>query len=561
MNPQTIRQLLEEKVSQAAGLPAEILIPPDPKLGDYASNIAFVLGKKENKKPVEVAEDLKSKLDVSELVTVEVSPNGFLNFYLKPEFLQQQLLEISKNLEYGKNKQFDGKTVMIEYTDPNPFKLFHIGHLMPNIIGESLARLYEISGAKVLRVNYQGDVGLHVAKTVWAILKVKLPFKLDPNANVSDVITLLGNAYTLGNEAYESGDETAKQEIESTNKAIYEKSDPKINEIYDFGKEMSLKYFETIYQKLGTKFDYNFFESEMAPIGLTVVKNNPEIFKESNGAMVFEGEPYGLHTRVFVNSKGLPTYEAKELGLNKFKFETYHPDTSIIVTGNEINDYFRVLLKVMELTMPEVAKNTKHLGHGMLRLTTGKMSSRKGNIITADSLIAQTKERLPDSTPEENKEKIAIGAIKYSILRQTIGQDIIFDFAKSLSISGDAGPYLQYTYARLNNIVSKAGVTNLNPDITTLVENAEKTAMKQVLEFPESIQESIQRTDPHYVTSYLYSLAAVANQFYEKVHVLNPPAGGENSARRDARLVLIKTVARILKDGLALLGIETLDRI
>ena len=335
---------------------------------------------------------------------------------------------------------------MVEFTDPNPFKLFHIGHLMSNTIGESIARLYEALGARVLRVNWQGDVGIHIAMAVWAIKAGKVGNIPADDAPIMDRVNYLGRAYTAGSLAYRDGGPKIKAEIEAVNAEIYAKDNSEVVEIYNKGKTWSLDYFEEIYKRLGTKFDHYFFESEIGPIGLEIVKQNPEVFKESEGAIVFKGEEYGLHTRVFVNSKGLPVYEAKELGLNKTKFDLYHPELSIIITGNEINEYFKVLLKVMSLIMPEVAEKTRHIGHGMMRLTTGKMSSRTGDVVTADALIEQTKAKLKDKesvkpllTRKNGKtppRPSPSGAIKYSILKQSPGKDIVFDFEKSLAIKG-----------------------------------------------------------------------------------------------------------------------------
>src|SRR5690606_17532830 len=252
----------------------------------------------------------------------------------------------------------------------------------------------------------------------------------------------LGKAYVIGNEAYES-DTEAKKEIEAINKKIYDGSDDAVNTVYEEGREESLKYFEEIYKRLNASFDYYFFESETAPIGKKIVEENMgTVFEMSDGAVVFKAETRdpSLHTRVFVNSKGVPTYEAKDLGNAKNKYDHYPYDLSVIVTGNEIKDYFRVVLAAMKEVLPDLAKKTKHLSHGMLRLSTGKMSSRTGNIITAEELIEQVKEKV------KGEEEVAIGAIKYMILRQAIGSDIIFDIEKSVSTEGDSGVYLQYAY-------------------------------------------------------------------------------------------------------------------
>ena len=517
--------MLKQKIeNKFPGTDFDILVPPNPKMGDYSTNLAFAIAEARNKteNPEEIAEklvaELKQDRDLADIFEkIEAVKPGFINFYFSDDFLRSKLGEISKDKKYGFDKTMKGKTVMVEYTDPNPFKLFHIGHLMSNTIGEAIARLYEAAGAKVLRANYQGDVGLHVAKTIWGMeSKIKNPRKGQwpsglywqkskiknlEKKSLSEKIQFMGESYTEGSRAYEEN-QNAKEEVEEINNKIYDRSDGEINELYDRSKKWSLEYFEEIYKKLGTKFDRYFFESEAAYDGLSIIEKHPDVFVESGGAKVFRGEEYGLHTRVFVSSKRLPTYEAKELGVNKKKFEKDNPDLSIIVTGNEINEYFKVLLKVMELIMPEVAARTKHISHGMLRLPGGKMSSRTGEVITADSLIEQVKSRLPDSgnddtnpplraagiafddarpegygplrqssPPEarlakggseasETKEKIAIGAIKYSILKQSPGHDIIFDFEKSLSIKGDSAPYLQYTYARLFNILIKSEQAN-----------------------------------------------------------------------------------------------------
>lgn len=542
----------------------DILIPPDEKLGDYSINLAFVLAKKDKKSPKEVGEELVTKFlqdkDLQKYFSkIELAGGGFINFYLKTDFLLEQLKEIHDNKNYGFNETMEDKTVMVEYTDPNPFKLFHIGHLMSNTIGEAIARLYEASGAKVLRVNYQGDVGLHVAKAVWGMKYGGKELSKDNNT-IAEKMEFLGDSYVFGVTYFgpKEGDLEHKKDIEKINKKIYERSDDEINKLYDLGKKWSLEYFETIYKRLGTQFYHYFFESETAQEGLKIINANKKIFTESNGALIFKGEDYGLHNRVFINSQGLPTYEAKELGLNKKKFDEHNPDLSIIITGNEINDYFKVLLKVMELTMPEVAQKTRHIGHGMLRLPTGKMSSRTGDVITADYLIEQTKERLPES--ENNiKEKIAIGAIKYSILKQSPGHDIVFDFEKSLSIKGDSAPYLQYAYARLNNIVNKADsykpLKAIKPGY--LSEAVELSLARNILRFPDVVQASGQELAPQQLILYVHDLAVAANRFYEEVRVLED----ENQDRRNARLMLVETTANIIKRGLNLLGIEALERV
>ncbi len=544
-----IKDIIKNLVAQAIERSAEDIQVEKPKNGqaDYAVNV-FAMAKKENKNPQEIATSLAKKLSStksSEIERVEAA-GGYVNFYLNSGYLQKELSRISKEEHYGLNDSLNRKTIMVEYTDPNPFKLFHIGHLMSNTIGEAISRLYQASGAHVLRVNYQGDVGLHIAMAVWG-LKQGL---------------VLDQAYAAGAKAY-AEDEKAKEEITEINEKIYKKSDPEIIQLYENGRKESLEYFEKEYQRLGTKFDHYFFESEVAEEGLQIVKAHPDIFVPGDsGAIVFKGEDYGLHTRVFVNSKGLPTYEAKELALNKKKFEEFHPDLSVIVTANEINEYFKVLLKAMSLIVPEVADKTKHVGHGVMRLPSGKMSSRTGDVVTADSLIEQTKEKFKEKENREvpiddaTREAVAIGAIKYTILKQSPGKDIVFDFDTSLAVKGDSAPYVQYTHARLKAILAKAGEAD-EGDVSQLTEESELALLKHFLEFPDTVKESADLLAPQKVALYAFQLADLANNFYEKVHVLDD----ENSGRKSARLMLIQTTAQILTRAFDILGIKTPERI
>ena len=511
--------------------------------GDYSTNVAMAYAKELHKKPMDLAEEIKTHLEASlpsGVVRVEVVAPGFINFFFDSDYF-------AKNISRPIEKILKGQKVVIEYTDPNPFKEFHIGHLMPNVIGESISRVIEANGAEVKRANYQGDVGLHVAKAVWAMKK-----GID-----------LKDAYASGYKAYEE-DVTAKQEIIDINKKIYDKSDKEINEIYENGRKKSLLYFEVLYKKFGTKFDFYFFESEVAEFGKeTVEKNIGKIFEKSDGAIVFKGENYDkkLHTRVFITKEGLPTYEAKELGLSKIKYNKYPYNVSVIVTGNEINEYFKVLLKAMSLVFPDLASKTKHLSHGMMRLPEGKMSSRTGNIISAENLINQVKEKITSSHKIDNAtaEVIAIGAIKFTILRQAIGGDIIFDFDKSISFEGDSGPYLQYSTVRANSLLKKAtererGSTEASrPNVP---ENWQTTNLERLLErFPSVVARAGTEYAPHHIVTYLVDLAGEFNSFYASHKIIDP-----EDPTSPYRLALTDAFSQVMTTGLNLLGIRVPEK-
>ena len=572
----TIENILRDVVGNETDF--QVSVPEFEKLGHYSTNIALRLAKIRGENPVALAEKITREIHAANpsfFERVEAAPPGFVNFWISKNEIQKEFSEIAKNGGYGTSESMKGKTVMIEYTDPNPFKLFHIGHLMSNAIGESIARLHEVAGARVIRVNYQGDIGLHVAKAIWAVIKLDESVqKMHPDSTPEKIVydwedLVNGKAYRMGNDAYER-DQKVKAEVIEINKKLYEKSDNYLNQRYLKGREESLKHLRELYKRLGTKFNHDFFESEVADDGIKIVAEHPDIFVKSDGAVVFRGEDHNLHTRVFVNTQGLPTYEAKELGVNKKKFELYHPDFSIIVTGNEVNDYFRVLLKAMELVLPEIASRTRHIGHGMLRLPTGKMSSRTGTVITAEEFIEQAKHAIKDrenaesdlnaSEREASREAIAIGAIKYSILKQSIGQDIVFDFEKSLSVKGDSGPYLQYTYARLRSILRKSKVEGHKLSVgeqECLEAEAELSLIRKLIELPDVIETSVEELSSSFIAKYLHDLANLANRFYESTPVMKE----ENDDRRRARLVLVEIAARILKEGLGLLGISAPERV
>lgn len=547
--------------------------PDDISHGDYATNVAMVLGKKLGKNPKDLAGEIAealNKVPGNMFEKVEVAGPGFINFYLSKEFFKEALSYIiDKGDEFGKGEHAKGMKVMVEHTDPNPFKEFHIGHLMPNVIGSAIARIFEWNGAEVKQANYQGDKGLHVAKAVYVFADfLESVRETSPKSKIEDIQfawpeLVRGMAYASGNKYYEERSDV-KAWITEINKQIYDESNEDINYIYRKGKKESLAYFEEIYKKLGAKFDYYFFESETAQVGKKIVEENiGKVFEESDGAVVFKGENFNpsLHTRVFINSQGIPTYEAKDLGNAKSKFDKYPYDLSVVVTGNEIKDYFRVVLEAMKQVLPELAKKTKHLPHGMLRLTTGKMSSRTGDVITAESLIEDVSERVmrvmerADKTSgpalsKEVAEMVAIGAIKYMVLRSNIGSDIIFDFEKSVSTEGDSGVYLQYAHARANSIMEKAGKRG-----SVEVERVATHNIERILHrFPEIIERAGTEYSPSYITTYITELAGSFNNFYANEPVLT------DSPQSAYRLAIVEAFKTVMKNGLTVLGIPAPER-
>jgi arginyl-tRNA synthetase len=553
MKAEDIKKIINKAVKKA-GFPVSDFSVEQPKVaghGDYSSNVALVISKQAQKNPLEVAKEIAGAVDKKTFQKIEVAPPGFINFYLPAEEFVATVKEILKEKDdFGKNILLKNKKIIIEYTDPNILKEFHIGHLMPNVIGESLSRIFEFNSAKIKRANYQSDVGLGIAKAVWGKME-------KPGASWQD-------AYVFGNASYEK-DENTKQEIKEINSHIFNHDDKKIDSIYYQGRTISLDYFETIYQKLGTKFDYYFFESEVAGLGKEIVeKNIGNVFeKGENGAIIFKGEKFGLHTRVFVNAEGLPTYEAKELALAKIKYGKFAYDESVVVTGNEINEYFKVLLAAMGEIFPELAKKTKHIGHGMMRLPEGKMSSRTGKVITFESLLEKVEElvaekikdrNLPEKEKKEITEKVAIGALKYSILKQSIGKDIIYDFEKSVNFQGDSGPYLQYSLARALSVLQKAEAEHIKPSLKKMPDQASDLE-KKLHYFSETVEKAGKQLEPHIIVLYLTELASAFNHYYAENKIVDT-ADGLSSYK----VALTGAFAQVMKNGLWLLGIHYVER-
>ncbi|MBI2630701.1 arginine--tRNA ligase [Candidatus Nomurabacteria bacterium] len=564
---QKIKNLIKDALKNLNIEVSNILLehPEDLTYGDYSTNVALAIAKNIGEKPKHLAEKIAKELKRlnidATIEKFEVAGAGFINFYLSRKFFSGSVEEIlNKGFDVGKNKILAGKKIMVEYTDPNPFKPFHIGHLMTNAIGESLARILEHSGADISRANYYGDVGLHVAKAIYGLLKdTDLQNKAGSH---NEQASNIGKAYVLGAEVYESND-FAKKEIDEINKKIYARSNKEINDIYDWGYKVTMEAFEDLYKMLGTKFDFYFPESQMAPIGEDIVRANiGKIFDESDGAIVFKAEKYDpkLHTRVFITSQGLPTYETKEFGLTEEKFKTNPSmNLSITVTANEQADYMKVVIKAISLINPEHEKKMLHITHGMMRLEGGKMSSRRGNVITGESLIRDTialvKEKMDTRNldeAEKNKiaEAVSVAAIKYSILRSQIGSGIVYDVEKSVSIEGDSGPYLQYSYARANSVLEKAQKQNILPDFEKLPEEIFEIE-KLLYRFPKVVLRSSSLYEPHHIANYLIEIARAYNSFYGNNLIVS-----KDDPISSYKVALTYAFTFVMKTGLYLLGIE-----
>lgn len=528
------------------------LTRPDAEFGDFSTNISLKLSRELGKKPRDIAENIAKKLQESEHFTsVSVAGPGFINMTIA----DHSLLEIW-SLETPQT--MTRKTVVVEYSDPNPFKVLHAGHLYTSVMGDAIANLFESAGATVHRVNFGGDVGLHVGKTMWAMLQNldgENPEKL--NEIVADQrAEWMANCYVVGTQAYAT-DESAKLEITALNKRVYQLHTNNDHEsafahIYWTTRQWSYDYFDSFYERIGSHFEKYYPESQTAERGLREVRAQiGEVFAESDGAVVFAGEAFGLHTRVFINREGLPTYETKDVGLVFTKYDDYHFDRSIIITANEQEQYMAVVLKAIEQFAPDLAHATTHLTHGMVKLAGGvKMSSRLGNFLRAVDVLdaARTAQHAQNGTDDE---RISLGAIKYAFLKQRMGGDLVYQPDESVSLQGNSGPYLQYAYARAHSILEKVTAP---AELATELDQYERALARQLSEYPDVLARSIDDMMPHHVCTYLYSLAQTFNRFYEHSHVVGDP-------REGTRRLLVERYAQTLAAGLKLLNIATPEKI
>ena len=532
--------------------------PSELSHGDYACNVAMVAAQTLSKNPRELAEEIVSKLEgeIEYVEKIEVAGPGFINFYLHRDFFAEETSRVLKQGDtWGRNESLKGQKVLVEYTDPNPFKEFHVGHLFTNSVGESISRLIEFSGADTKRLCYQGDVGMHVAHALWGMQQLGMTPRSGFTARD------LGVAYAKGATAYKE-DKTAQEEIKILNKKVYERTDEEVNALYDAGREVSLAYFESIYETIGTSFDHKFFESEAGPKGKELVLEHPEIFIQSNGAYIFDGESHGLHTRVFINAEGLPTYEAKELALAKMKEDELGVyDHSIVSTSNEITEYFKVLKKAMSFVYPDLAEKTEHIGHGTVRLKEGKMSSRTGQVIAATDFIDAVAQAATEKMSEHMEtvdaglaRAVAIGAIKYTTLKGNILQDSVFVEEQALSFEGASGPYLQYTHARICSVLANADAAGVTLDMKVVPETPYEIE-KVLYRFPEVIESATQERAPHQVVTYLTELASMFNSFYAQEKIADA-----DDEFAPYKVLLSRAVGQTLKNGLYLLGIQAPER-
>lgn len=556
---QIIIKLLKKEVKLSEKQIQNLIeIPPNPNLGDY-SFPCFILSKKHKKSPDQIAENLRKKIKLPKELEQIQALGPYLNFFINKKIFTEKIVKeiLNKKDNYGKSNQKKQK-VMIEFSQANTHKAFHIGHIRGTSLGESLARVSEFHGDKVIRTNYQGDTGMHVAKWVWCYKKYHSKEKIQKDESWIASIYVDAIKKLAKNEKLQ-------EEVNEINKKLEERKDKELIKLWKKTREFSLDSLEKIYSELNTHFDNYFFESEVEQKGKKISNEllKKGIAKKSQGAVIINLEKYGLGVWVLLRSDGTALYSAKDLALVKEKFKKLKIEKNIYVVGNEQDMHIKQLFKTLELMKFKQADKCRHISYGMVRLPEGKMSSRTGDNILYSEFIKEitnyAKDKIKERTPKISKQElekralmISIAAIKYSMLKQHSNKNIIFKKEDALNFEGDTGPYLQYSYARASSILRKAKTKPGRFKIKEL-KPKEIELTKKLSQFPEIVLSSYNNLNPSHIANYSYQLAKTFNEFYHECPVIN-------NDNEKFRLALVQSFRYTLKNSLNLLGIDVLEK-
>ena len=537
---QVVKQLFDQDISVQ-------LTRPDPKFGDFATNVALQLAKPLGKNPREIAEMIAENLRKGEKFSeVSVVGPGFINVKLSDQ-------SVLNSLKKEPTTKRAGQTVVIETNCPNPFKAMHIGHALNAILADTMANLLAVDGAIVHRVSYHGDVGTHVGKSMWAILR-----EIDGDVNKLNEIPadkrneFMSRMYVEGARAAKESPE-AKAEIDELAKQSFVLDDPLYKQVYEICKSWSFDEIDSNVERLGNvPIERRYVESETEELGKSLIKEKtPEVFTKSDGAYVFKGSKYGAFDNVFIGSHGNGLYGAHDMGLIQLKYKDYlNLDLSITVNGEEQAAYFRGVIAASELSIPALKGKLFNYATGLVKLTTGKMSSRTGEVVTIGWLFDEFKKAIKNAGGEPTDDVIA-GALRYQFLKVKIGGDVIFDINDAVSLTGNTGSYLQYAHARARGILAKS-----DKEIAFPAElfDEDKMLVRKLSEYVDVVDRAKESLEPHHICTYLFELAQEFNRYYEKNQVIG-------SDKETHRVGIVAIYADILKAGLAILGIVAPDRL
>ena len=546
---------------QEKELETYIEVPKDSSNGDYAFP-CFRLAKELKKAPPIIAEDIKEKLKIEgeTIEKVEVV-GGYLNFYINQKLLTKEVLtEISKKEEYGKSDIGKGKNIVIDYSAPNIAKPFHIGHLRSTVIGGALYNIYKYLGYNTIGINHLGDYGTQFGKLIEGYKLWGKEYNIE-----EDPINELTKIYIRINQLCKEDEKVLEQC--RMNFKLLEDGDPYCKQIWEKFRELSLKEFQRVYDLLGSKFDSwngEAFYSDKMPEVIQILEKTGKLV-ESEGAKIIDLEDKGINTPCIIEkSNGSTTYATRDLAAILYRARNYDFDKALYVVSYEQTLHFKQVFEVAKLLgLDEKYTNgLKHVPFGMVSLSTGKMSTREGNIVKLEELLNEAisrakgiiEEKNPDLEDKENvARKVGVGAVIFNDLSNSRIKDEIFDWNQILNFQGETGPYIQYTYVRTKSVLVKAGYIPQIEEIKfdKLGDESSKNIINLIYNFENILEQVTQKEEPSILSRYLIDVAKSFSNFYNDNKILV-----EDKDTQNARVYLTYSVGKVLKIGAKLLGID-----
>ena len=565
-----IKKQIANQIGKITNLEADTLesfieTPPDDKMGDY-SFPCFRLAKELKKAPQMIAQELADKIQVDPAVFSKIEVvGGYVNFFVKPEVVSRSALEAihQEKENYGKGKEGEGKTVVIDYSAPNIAKPFHIGHLRSTVIGGALYNVYQALGYRTIGVNHLGDYGTQFGKIIEGYKRWHNEYDIEKNP-----IDELTKIYVRINQLCKE-DESVLEACRE-NFRLLEQGDPYCTELWNRFKDLSLKEFQRVYDLLGSKFDSwngEAFYIDKTQEVIDILEKNHKLV-ESEGARIVDLSEYNMPPCIIEKTNGSTIYATRDLAAILYRARTYDFDKCLYVVAYEQNLHFRQIFEVAKyLDLDEkYTKGLEHVPFGMVRLKTGKMSTREGNVIKLEEIlqeaIQRAREIIQEKNPDlENKEEIAkrvgIGAIIFNDLANSRVKDEIFDWDTILNFQGETGPYIQYIFVRTKSVLEKA---NYLPefaklDFDVLSDEYSQKVMKLLYQYHDILKQVIDKNEPSILSRYLIDLAKAYSVFYNENKIIV-----EDQKQKDARLYLTYAVNLVLESGAKLLGIQMPDK-
>ena len=565
-----------------------------PEFEGHLTVVVFPFVKMARKSPEQTAQEIGQWLvEHCEAVSACNAVKGFLNLVVAPKAWLQLLDDIDKAPLWGyraprvgEAANGDAPLVMIEYSSPNTNKPLHLGHVRNNLLGWSLAKIMEANGYRVVKTNIVNDRGIHICKSMLAWQKWGNGETPASSGKKGD--HLIGDYYVLFDKHYREevkelvaagmDEERAKQEAPLIREAHdmlvrWEQGDEEVRSLWKMMNDWVYEGFDETYRALGVAFDKIYYESQTYLVGKKKVEEGLAkglFFRKEDGSVWADLTDAGLDQKLLLRSDGTSVYMTQDIGTAQMRFEDYPIDKMIYVVGNEQNYHFQVLSLLLDRLGFKWGKELVHFSYGMVELPNGKMKSREGTVVDADDLVAtmisdarqmsEDKVNKLENISEEERQQIArivgMGALKYFILKVDARKNMLFNPEESIDFNGNTGPFIQYTHARIRSILRKAqdeapsSLVNAQP-------NAKETALIQKLnEFPAAVEQAGKDYSPSGIANYCYELTKEFNQFYHDYSILN----AESDDAKALRLVIARNVAKTLKNGMALLGIEVPER-